>query len=210
MMKKVLSLILIFASAVSLFACAKKNVIYPLYTEVSMENLPDGIYPVMFTKEDVVTKDGETFINANIYSEDIYDTVDIHTMKVGDYIYRSGKEEKIEKLIWDEQESVACMNFDSLEEAVETIVPDMSGGTYHISGPDDHHTYSLRGKSNIKLDKICTLRDSSDLDNPEVVKSYGEIADYIRHIDYDYFICLNTSIRIENGLAVEVTRWYIP
>lgn len=209
-MKRFLSIVLTILCAFALFSCTKKTVIYPLYTEVDMNNLPDGIYHVRFEKKDVTAKDGNLYINADIYSEDIYDTVDIHNMKVGDYFCSSGNEEKIEKLLWDEQKSSCCINFDSFDDAMETIEPSESGGTYYISGPDGHHSYTERGKANIRLDKICTLRDSSDLDKPEVVKKYADIEKYIKDQEFDNFFCLNTSIRIENGLAVEVTRWYIP
>lgn len=210
-MKKVLLFLLVAIMALGLFACGKKaKVIEPLYTEVDMKNLPDGIYPVTFKREDVKTDNSELTIKCEVFSEDLWDTVEIHQMQVGDYFVQSGKKVKIEKLFWDEQQSKCCINFDSLEDAIEIITPSESGGTYYIQGLDDHHTYTKRGETTLKVDKNCLLTDASDLESAPNILKYDEIEKYVKNQEYDNFWYLNTNVRVENGVIVDINKWYIP
>lgn len=222
-MRKLYSVLLVTLLALSVFACTTKkeevtetvvsagpNKIMPLYTELDMNNLADGDYNAAFEKDNVVEKGDEVFISTSIYSEDLYDTVEIHQMKAGDTIFGSGQEEKVEKVIWDDTKSRCCINFDNFDDAVETYEPSESGGTYYVSGPDGHHSYTMRGKANLKLSKNCVLKDSSDLEKPEVVVPYADIVKYIKEAELGNYMCLNTKVSVTNGEITEIIRWYIP
>lgn len=195
-----------------LFACntRKGNLIEPLYQKQDMNNINDGIYRIDLSANDIKEENGNIYLTPNIYSEDIYDTVDIHNMKAGDRIISRGKEELIKNVIWDKNESKCCINFPSFEEAEEEFRPSESGGTYYIVGPDDHHTYTLRGKAKILADKKLSMKDSSELGEPEKYIQIKDLKPYIEKGYENKYNCLNTYLRVEKGKVVELIHHYIP
>ena len=206
---KVVSLALVMFFVV-LTGCKSTKVITPLYTEIDMNNVPDGIYRVEFNENDIVEDNGKLYITPAIYSEDKYDTIEIHNMKKGDTLEYGGVEHKIENVLWDEQKSVGCINGDSFENAMEELRPDEAGGTYYLSGLDDHHTYTLRGKAKILISDDVVLTDSSELgEEPANIKKNG-LKDFIKNNHGDNFFFLNTTLRVENKKVVEINRYYIP
>lgn len=189
-------------------------IIKPLYTEVDMNNLPDGIYPVEFTKKDIQVSSGDqlkTIIKCKIFSEDYFDMIEMHMLKVGDELWHGAVKEKVEKVVWDKNHSKVCINYwDNVEDAEEVFVPQESGGIYKFEGLDGHSSYTNRGESTIILSKNCTFSDTFDFDNTKNFNGIEEVTKELVENEHDYFICLNTTIRIENGEAVEIIRKYIP
>lgn len=217
MFKKIkrIAIMILMVSMIStiLFSCKNEEnvkVIEPLYTKTDMKNLPDGIYRVNFEKDDIKEEKDGTYIKAYIYSEDIYDTVELHNMKVGDKIFIGGTETLVEEMHWDKNESSLCINFPSFEEAMEEFRPSESGGTYYLVGPDDHHSYTLRGQAEIKMSDSLVMKDSSTWGEEEKSIPMKSIKDHVSKRPEGDFWFLNTYLRVENGQVVELVHHYIP
>lgn len=207
-----ISIVLIMA-IMTMFACNKAqkgNLIEPLYTAQDMNNLQDGIYRVTLNANDIKEENGKTYFTPDVYSEDLYDTVEIHNLKVGDRVFNRGKEELVESIHWDKSESRLCINFPSFDEAEEVYIPSESGGTYYIELPDGHHSYSLRGKAKILVDDKLILKDSSQWGEPEKSIALKDIKSHIAKGYENDFNVLSTYLRVENGKVVEFVHHYIP
>lgn len=211
--KIVVAMLMISMVSTILFSCKSEEnvkVIEPLYTKEDMKNLPDGIYRVDFEKDNIIEEKDGTYIKAYIYSEDIYDTVELHNMKVGDKIFIGGTETLVEEIHWDKNESRLCINFPSFEEAMEEFRPSESGGTYYITGLDDHHSYTLRGQAKIKMSENLVMKDSSAWGEEEKSIPMKNIKDHVSKRPEGDFWHLNTYLRVESGEVVELVHHYIP
>lgn len=206
-------IITLMSMLIMLFSCTnlqKGKLIKPLYTPINMNNIQDGIYRIDLESNDIKEKNGNTYFTPKIYSEDIYDTVDIHNIKIGDRILNSGKEELVESIHWDKDKSSLCINFPSFEEAVEVYRPSESGGTYYVEGPDGHHSYTLRGKANILVDDNLIMIDSSRWGEPDENILLINLKEYMENGYEHEYNFLNTYIQTENNKVIELVHHYIP
>ena len=95
-MKKVICILIVLTTLLCGFAAAESEakVIAPMGGDLDLSNLPDGIYPVVFDRANLI----DTKLTVNIYTEDCYDIVDISTMEVGDTFMLGGLDFGIESL----------------------------------------------------------------------------------------------------------------
>lgn len=214
--KKIIPIMGLLVLCVSMIGCAKtssssgERKLQPLYTKVDMNKLPDGIYHVNFNSTNVSEAKGDFYLGIEVYSEDLYDAVEVTTVKEGDVISYGKVEEKIEKIAWDEHKSKVAFNVDNFDDNIWCLCPSDSGGTYYFDGPDGHHSYTKRGDAKLKISKNCVVDDTSQvvIGGNEIKLNYDNVINYINNTEDCNF--LNTSVRVENGEIVEINKWFIP
>ncbi len=216
------------AAEVTTEAAAEGKVIAPLTAEVDTANLADGIYSVEIKS---VEKDGDQAkADLVIYTQDLYDVVDITTMQPGDTIVFRGEEVEVKSV--EETEPVTLTDADGnegsyavyevngpIEEGgIELVAGE--GGTYRYLGLDDHPTYTEHGDATVEIAADAVINDKAHiLDDPAgqlsdegVTMTTAEFADGFEeeannHIPYTE---LNTTVRTEGGVIVEISRKFIP
>ena len=183
----------------------------PQTVEIDVNALPDGIYPVSFDPGDVLGGASGIFLNAvKIYSEDIYDIVEVNTLMPGDTIVVNGDEIPVESVTSDEFGHVIVNGgLDSENGTVLAPLGEDSNG-YRVFGEDDMPTYTLLGTTTLRLADTAVLNDSWKIDADPITAAYGDIVSTITGSENAFFVQYNTTVRIENGAVVEINRIYVP
>lgn len=186
----------------------------PLPAKINLSNPEDGIYPV--TIQNISGSEGEVQLQVKLYTEDLYDAVEITTLAAGDVIVINGVEMPVEKVekgnpvdLGDGFQSVYVVNGGLMEGGADFIAHE--GGTFRYFGYDDHATYTEQGSATLTMAENGVFNDLSDLATPDGIKiSASELVDFYEEDEARYFIPQNTTIRVENGKVVEINRIFIP
>jgi hypothetical protein len=171
--------------------------------EYDFEALADGIYPVYF--EPAALKDGS--LSLTVYSQDVFDIVDISTLEVGDALVVNGIPFEIETL---ERGDDLLIN-GGLDNGGLTLRAFDEDNCWKAVMEDDQNTYTERGDATLPLADDVTFTDGWDIEKDPVTVSGAEaVADAITGTDMNYFSPLNTTVRVEGGKIVEIVRAYMP
>lgn len=181
--------------------------VQPVPVAIDVNNLGDGIYPVAFSQEEVEKSEGGVFIPFEIFNMDLYDAVELHQLKVGDYIKVSGELVKIDSLSID---GPVIINGGLDYGGIELV--SVGGGVYRLQGWDDIATYTSLGKVRLFVPETIDFRDKGNVeDSMEGVNVSGkDLYDYLKNVNFGSFNEYSTKIRIENGAVVEFWRIYRP
>ena len=185
-------------------SAAKGKTIAPQFGGI---NVTDATCPVSFDRNDI--KDG-VLKSVHVFTEDIYDIVDISTMAVGDTFEAEGKAVAIQSL---ETDAAGNININGGMEAVDgytlTTQEDTNGWTTLIW--DDFCTYTERGIYDLPMAENVTLTDSWDIDGETVTAEGIEaVTAAIMASSNDSFYEHNTELVIEGGKVVAINRHYVP
>ncbi len=195
--------------ALSFCGCAHKadfQSVKPLPSSVNLSQLTDATVPAEFTTHDFNWTKGK--LRMTVYSEDLYDAVQISKLKAGDTLVYEGKPIVIEKL--ENKNGFLTVN-NGLEEGGAYLQANQ-GGTYRGVQMDDHSIYTKLGQLEIPLAKDFTIIDcGEDFKDPsDTIRSSQKL--YLENCK-DYrrqFCCLDTRVQIENGKITNITRHWIP
>lgn len=180
-------------------------IIAPLPDSV-MENLTDAMLSVSLEEGDAYVDDtGIMQMDVKIYSYDKYDMVDIGALKVGDTLANHFGEIEVTSL--EENESGIISINGGLEAGGLDLVTDGSTIYFEI-GMDDMKNWYEAGEATIRVSADFQFLDNGNPETGELLfypGSFlvGEVMDY-------NFTPHNTTIRVENGQIVEMTRRYTP
>lgn len=149
--------------------------------------------------------DGEN-IDVNLYSEQYYDAVDMSMLKAGDTIMVNGEAITVSDVTTN---GLGLMMINGgIEEGGAEFMAMEAGGIYQYSGMDGYPTYDDLGSFNLKVSPDVVITDASDLENPDgTVLSIDEFKDFAGSHELTR---LNTSVRTEGGVIVEINIRYIP
>ena len=179
-------------------------VINPL-PDGTMDNLTDAILAVSLEEGGAYVDDtGKMQMDVKIYTYDKYDMVDISLLKVGDIIVTHAGEVEVTSL---EQNNIGILINGGLEEGGFDLVTDDSG-IYFETGFNDAKNWYEVGEATIRVSADFRGVDRSDPDKGDVTLYpgsflVGEVTDY-------NFTPYNTTIRVEGGQIVEMTRSFMP
>ena len=180
-------------------------VVNPL-PDTTMENLTDAILAVSLQEGDAYVDDtGKMQMEVKIFTYDKYDMVDIAGLKVGDIIVTHAGEVKVTSMERNEG-GILYIN-GGLEEGGFDLVTDECG-IYYETGFDDAKNWYEVGEATIRVSVDFKGIDQVDPDWGDVILYpgsflVGEVKDY-------NFTPYNTTIRVEEGQIVEMTRRYVP
>lgn len=172
----------------------------------TMENLTDAILSVSLEEGDAyVDDDGIMQMNLKIYAYDQYDMVDIANLKVGDTIVRyDGNLEVTSK----EQDGMGAVLINGgLENDGFNLVTDEDGVFYEMGYNDVKSWYEV-GEATIRVSADFVFTDSSDLELGEMIFYPGSFL--IGEVTNYNFGPGNTTVRVEKGQIIEMTRSYTP
>ena len=163
--------------------------------------LGDGIYPVAFTP--AALADGE--LTFYVYSEDVYDTVDISRIAAGDTFWLGGLDFKVESV---ERGDDLYIN-GGMDSGGFTLRAYDEDNCWRVVMEDDGHVYTNRGETSLPLAEDVTFTDGWD-GNETTASGAEAVADAIIGTEMEYFIPYNTCVRVEEGKIVEIIRAYMP
>ena len=215
-MKKILSVILVTGlcflfltgckTGVSTTSSAtqKGNIIHPLPDTLDINALDNCTVAVSFEKEDInVDEDGKITMNATVYTYELYDMVDIASLKENDVIVRRNEEVKVEKL--ERLESGLVRINDGEENGGFDLISN-DGTVYYETGMSDLKAYYESGTVKLPVSEKFEYVDESDLDAEP--KHYS-IDDLMAETEYN-FTPNNTSVVIENAVVIKMNKVYMP
>ena len=208
-MKKMLCALVALMLMVCSFAMAET--VAPQFTELDTAN---GAYPVSFSRDDL--KDG-VLGNVHIYTEDIYDIVDVSKMAVGDTFEAEGKTITVETI---ERDEFGHINLNGGMDAENgyTLTTEEDTNGWITTGYNDFGTYTERGTVSLELAENVTFTDGYFLDaaaleagqKPLIITGIEAVTKAIMESENDSFNELNTELVIENGKVTEINRHYVP
>ena len=176
----------------------------PMVPEYDLDALADGVYPVYFDPANLA--DGT--LSLTVYSQDVFDIVDISTLEAGDSLVVNGIPFVIETLERDDGDLLINGGLDNGGLTLRAFDED---NCWKAVMEDDQNTYTERGDATLPLADDVTFTDGWDIEKDPVTVSGAEaVADAITGTDMNYFSPLNTTVRVEGGKIVEIVRAYMP
>ena len=203
-MKKIICVLITLSMLLCGLAMAEGKTVKPMAEEINLAAPADGIYGVAFEPADLA--DGA--LKFTVYTEDIYDIVDISTLEVGDTIYIGGEACAVESL---SREGEPLLINGGADEGGFTLFPYDEDNCWKVVQDDDYATWTAVGETTLPLAGDATFTDGWDIDKEPVTVSGAEaVAEAINGTEMDAFVCLNTTVRVEGGRIVEIVRSYMP
>lgn len=175
------------------------------------DGIQDATFPVRFTADNF---DG-TELAVVIYNRDLYDAVDITTLKPGDTVVVQGKEIVVETA--EDKNGGIQVNGGLGESETGTTFAPNEGGTYVVQLMDDYNTFTELGSWAYPVADNCVLKDEHWDDNSGKIVTTevqrDELAEYLQELKEngrDNFNELNATICVEGGKVIEINRRYTP
>ena len=174
--------------------------------DTTMENLTDAILSISLEEGNAYVDDhGRMQMDLKIYTYDRYDMVDIANLKVGDTVVRHAGEVKI---ITKEQNETGTISINGgLENGGFDLVTDNCGIFYEAGFNDVKNWYEI-GEATIRVSADFKGIDNANLEQGEVIIYPGDfLVGAVTNYDFTPY---NTTIRVEDGQIIEMTRVFIP
>ena len=215
-MKKTLSIILTLILSVGLLAgCNSQTgkeennakVINPLPETLDVNALDNCTVAVSLEKGDAYVDDnGKMVMNLTVYSYELYDMVDIASLKENDVIVRRNEEVTITEV---EHTASGLVRINGGEENGGFDLVSNDNTVYYESGMNEIKAYYELGK--ITLPVSVDFRYIDESEPEKEAKSYypGDFLTDDADIEYN-FTPNNTSIVIENGVITKMNKVYMP
>lgn len=179
----------------------------PLPCTIDMNALDNCTLAVSFEKGDAYVDDtGAMRLDVTVYTYDLYDMVDMAILKEGDTMVIGGEDVLVESL--ERLESGAVLINGGIENGGYDFGHNESG-VYFEHGMSDVKSYYPIGEASMKVSADFEFIDSSDLDNGETIYHQSDFLTDDAGIFY-HFTPNNTSIVVEDGMIIQMTRVYTP
>ena len=217
-MKKILSIILAVVLSLGMLAgCGTKteteskeqnvNVISPLPETLDINALDNCTVSVSLKKGGAYVNDsGKMVMDVTVYSYELYDMVDIASLKENDVILRKNEEVKVTEL---ERLETGIVRINGGEENGGFDLVSNDSTVYYESGMNDIKAYYELGGITLPVSDEFEYIDESDLDAGAKKYYPGDFLTDAAGIEYN-FSPNNTSIVIENGTIIKMNKTYMP
>ena len=217
-MKKILSVIMAVILSLGMLAgCGTKteteskepnvNVISPLPETIDINALDNCTVAISLEKGGAYVNDsGKMVMDVTVYSYELYDIVDIASLKENDVILRKNEEVKVTEI---ERLETGLVRINGGEENGGFDLVSNDSTVYYESGMNDIKAYYELGNVTLPVSDEFEYVDESDLD-ADAKKYFAE--DFLKDdsgIEYN-FSPNNTSIVIENGTIIKMNKTYMP
>ena len=215
-MKKTLSIILSVILSLGVVAGCKPqtenneknaNAIYPLPETLDVNALDNCTAPISLEKGDAyVDENGKMVMNVGVYAYELYDMVDIAELEENDVIVHQNVEVTVTEL---ERLDSGLVRINGGEENGGFDLISNDSNVYYEIGMNDVKAYYELGKVTLPVSDEFEYIDESDLDAEAKQYFAGDFLTDDAGIEYN-FSPNNTSIVIENGTVVKMTKVYMP
>ena len=187
-----------------------EHVIHPLKSGIDINNIEDAMVSGDFEITDFDFENKT--LKVTLYERDIYDAVDITTMKVGDSIIINDETFPIESI--SEENGFIDINGGYTESEFGMTFMGEDGGTFRTLLLDDYATYSKLGEVTLSIGEEFKIHDfvCGDYGEEPVETDWENIQAFINELpDWDTgFGYHNTELRIVNNKVVDITRHWVP
>lgn len=139
------------------------------------------------------------------YTEEIFDAAEIRLMQIGDTLHISGRDIVVESI--QDKDGMLIIN-GGYEDGGTELVGDSSGETYRAKLTEAGPAYLELGRSTLPISEDVTISDGyKDAASPKTA-TFEELEDYVGSLNgaSDSFNYLTTTVRIEKGKVVDITR----
>ena len=217
-MKKILSIILAMVLSLGMLAgCGTKtetesketnvNVISPLPETLDINALDNCTVSVSLKKGGAYVNDsGKMVMDVTVYSYELYDMVDIASLKENDVILRKNEEVKVTEI---ERLETGLVRINGSEENGGFDLVSNDSTVYYESGMNDIKAYYELGNVTLPVADEFEYVDESGLDKGAKKYSAKDFLKDDAGIEYN-FSPNNTSIVIENGTIIKMNKTYMP
>ena len=217
-MKKILSIILAVVLSLGMLAgCGTKteteskepnvNVISPLPETIDINALDNCTVAISLEKGGAYVNDsGKMVMDVTVYSYELYDMVDIASLKENDVILRKNEEVKVTEI---ERLETGLVRINGGEENGGFDLVSNDSTVYYESGMNDIKAYYELGSVTLPVSDEFEYVDESDLDADAKKYFAGDFLKDDAGIEYN-FSPNNTSIVIENGTIIKMNKTYMP
>jgi len=180
--------------------------IRPLSSFSGSDSIKDAFVSAEFTSIDFNWMGGN--LTMSVFSEDLYDILDIHMMTAGDTILYNQDSIIVGSI--ENRDDYIIINGGIEEGGAE--IKAYEGGTYRAVMFDDHSVYTKVCYTQVPLSENFTIVDCREqYDEPsDTISSNQKL--YIENLSgyKKEFSRLNTKVLIENGEIKEINRRWIP
>ena len=202
-MKKTICTMIALVLLLCSLAVAEGKVIRPMTPDIDLAAPEDGTYGAVFEPADLA--DGT--LKFTIYTEDCYDIVDISSLAPGDTIYLGGLDFEIDSITRDDDLQING----GMDEGGFNLRPYEEDNCWKVCMEDDYATWTAYGETTLPLDEAVTFTDGWDIEKDPVFVSGAEaVAEAVNGTEMEYFLYLNTTVRVEDGKIAEIVRTYMP
>ena len=217
-MKKILSIILAVVLSLGMLAgCGTKteteskepnvNVISPLPETLDINALDNCTVAISLEKGGAYVNDsGKMVMDVTVYSYELYDMVDVASLKENDVILRKNEEVKVTEI---ERLETGLVRINGGEENGGFDLVSNDSTVYYESGMNDIKAYYELGNVTLPVSDEFEYVDESDLDADAKKYFAGDFLKDDAGIEYN-FSPNNTSIVIENGTIIKMNKTYMP
>lgn len=215
-MKKTLSIILTLILSVGLFAgCNSQTgkeennakVINPLPETLNVNALDNCTVAVSLEKGDAYVDDnGKMVMNLTVYSYELYDMVDIASLKENDVIVRRNEEVTITEL---ERTDSGLVRINGGEENGGFDLVSNDNTVYYETGMNDIKAYYELGKVILPVSVDFRYIDESEPEKEAKTYYPGDFLTDYAGLEYN-FTPNNTTIVIEDGVIIRMNKVYMP
>ena len=215
-MKKTLSIILTLILSVGLFAgCNSQTgkeennakVINPLPETLDVNALDNCTVAVSLEKGDVYVDDnGKMVMNLTVYSYELYDMVDIASLKENDVIVRRNEEVTITEV---EHTASGLVRINGGEENGGFDLVSNDNTVYYESGMNDIKAYYELGKITLPVSVDFRYIDESEPEKEAKTYYSGDFLTDYAGLEYN-FTPNNTTVVIEDGVIIAMNKVYMP
>ena len=215
-MKKTLSVILTLILSVGLFAgCNSQTgkeennakVINPLPETLDVNALDNCTVAVSLEKGDAYVDDnGKMVMNLTVYSYELYDMVDIASLKENDVIVRRNDEVTITEV---EHTASGLVRINGGEENGGFDLVSNDNTVYYESGMNDIKAYYELGKITLPVSVDFRYIDESEPEKEAKTYYPGDFLTDYAGLEYN-FTPNNTTVVIEDGVIIRMNKVYMP
>lgn len=177
--------------------------IQPLPSAIDLESLGDCTLSVSLQEGDIFADDtGTTQMKLTVYTYDVYGAADVAALRVGDTITIDGENVVVKELNVDEYGTVS-INGGLDGDGYSLVTGDDT--TYHRLLENDSKDYYEVGSVTVPVAEDFVYSDLST-EKPAVYT----VSDLLSGKAEYSFYPGNTTVRLEKGQAVEMTRVFVP
>ena len=215
---KVLSIILAVVLSLGMLAgCGTKteteskepnaNIISPLPETLDINALDNCTVAISLENGGVYVNDsGKMVMDVTVYSYELYDIVDIASLKENDVILRKNEEVKVTEI---ERLETGLVRINGGEENGGFDLVSNDSTVYYETGMNDIKAYYEIGMVTLPVSDEFEYIDESVLDSEAKTYYPGYFLTDDAEIEYN-FTPNNTSIVIENGTIIKMNKVYMP
>ena len=189
----------------SVYTRLEGKLVMPAQYDITPEHIEDGIYPCAFSAADQSFDDAQDkeLKNVEIYTVQTYDIVDMNQLAAGDAII-TGTEMTVVTDVSDENGFITVNG--GIENGGKEYRAMDEDNCYVFAGMDDYPSYTYYFTGDFPISEDVVFTDSSDL-TATAEYHYDDLKDGMAT---DYFFNGNTSIQLENGAIIAISRVYVP